>query len=351
MLFRMTMMMVLVVATLAASSPASAQFGGRNDQLRLGDDAPALTIDRWVNGTEQTIQAGKIHLIIFWSASDISSVIYGSLWSAVQRILDEEVTVIGISRDEQSRVREFQRLMEFAGTKVEYNLAIDRDGQTWRDWMEKAQRTRLPTVFVTDKQQKIQYIGHPSDANFFDALTLALAGRYNEKLFNEAAPLLQAAERERKLRNWRMYHKYMDEVIEKDSHIFNVVALRKFEIMLFDEGDTKKSLEYLSGPFKEKYIADAETLAQTVNMLLTDARMREKDPAFVPLALELAKACHEAAGPGSYEGMAVLALAHYHNGNYDEAVNLQSRAYYLADPVFKTRFRTALQEYRAAARK
>lgn len=348
---RTTTILVLLLAAMLSSHGASAQLGRTNDTLKTGDTAPPLSIDRWINGTEQSISAGKIHLVIFWSATDISSVIYGSLWSAVQRILDEEVTVIGITRDESARVRQFQRLMEFAGTKVEYNIAIDRDGQTWRDWMEKAQKTRMPTVFVTDKEQKIQYIGHPADPNFFEALTLALAGRYNEKLFQEAAPLLQAAERERKLNNWRMFHKYMDEVIEKDPRVFNVVALRKFEIMLFEENDTKKSIEYLSGPFKEKYLSDAETLAQAVNMLLLDARMREKEAAFVPLALDLAKACYEAAGPNSYEGMAVLALAHYHNGNYDEAVNLQSRAYYMADPFFKDRFRTALQEYREAARK
>lgn len=347
-MIRRTSIFVLLLAGILCGLSVDAQFRRTNDNLKLGDEAPPLTVDRWINGNEQTIVAGKIHLIIFWSITDINSVRYGSLWSAVQRILDREVTVIGITRDESARVRQFQRLMEFAGSKIEYNIAIDKGGQTWQEWMDAAKRTTLPTVFVTDKSQRIQYIGSPSDANFIEALSLALTGRYNEKLFTEAAPLLAAAERERKLHNWRMFHKYMDEVIQKDSHVFNIVALRKFEIMLFDENDPKKAMEYLSGPFKEKYQNDPQTLAQAVHMLLLDARMREKDPGFVPLALDLAKQCYESAGTDHYEAMAVLALAHYHNGNIDQAVDLQFRAYMAADPLFKKEFQTALNEYREA---
>lgn len=343
-------LLFVLTAALFAPMAAQAQLGQPNQRLQPGDTAPELKIDRWVAGDAKAITAGRVHMVIFWSASDASSVIYGNLWSAVQRILSDQVTVIGVTRDEDARVRQFTRMMEFAGSRVEYNIGIDQNSQTWRDWMERAGRTRLPTVFMIDKNQKIAYIGDPSEPNFFNALTLAIAGRYNEKLSREAAPLLQAADRERRLRNWRMFHKYMDEVIEKDTHVFNTVALRKFEVMLFDEGDTEAAYQYLAGPFKEAYKNDFETLGDVVVQLLTDARYREKDQRFKALALDLAKQCYEAAGTGSYMGMSVLALAHYHNGNYQEAVDLQARAWLLADPMFKEQFATSLEQYREAAR-
>jgi len=78
----------------------------------------------------------------------------------------------------------------------------------------------IPAAFIISDRGIVQWIGHPLDEEFESVLKLVVDGRYDARLFHEMAPTLKAAEKARKIKNWKLAHKHYSDVINADPHVF-----------------------------------------------------------------------------------------------------------------------------------
>jgi thiol-disulfide isomerase/thioredoxin len=334
-----------VVAALSFSSLASAQsIGGSQDRvLDVGDAAPKLSVNHFVKGDEiKDLQKGHVYVVEFWAtwcAPCRKSIPH---LSELQEEYRDEVTIIGVSDEELKVVRPFVSRM---GSEMNYTVAVDSDDRMGRQWMKAAKQDGIPCAFIIDRELRIAFIGHPLSQSFETVLSLVVQGRYDPVLNKKAAPYFSAYEKHKAFKDWRMAMSLLDQIIEMDRHVFANVAVQKFQTMLLEMGDAARAMEYARADLVPNYMGDAETLARLARLMLENAEVRKKEPKLVPFALEVATMCKAVARPDDPEAFSVLALAQYHNGQVQDAVENQSQAYFLASPKKKARHKEALDMY------
>jgi hypothetical protein len=190
------------------------------------------------------------------------------------------------------------------------------------------------------------YIGNPHNPDFDTVLAKVMTGRYDPKLQAKAEPHIAAARRAPQVKHWRMAMRHYDDAIQLDKTIFAEVALEKFQTILVDMEDSEQAYAYARKLIAD-YSDDAEMLAWLAQKIASDPKIPEarRDKA---VAMEAAEAAAMAAGPDSPDGMAIRALVHYRKGEVDKAVQLQTKAYFMASPRRKPEFKRVLESYQAA---
>ncbi|MEE9128979.1 MAG: TlpA disulfide reductase family protein [Phycisphaerales bacterium] len=338
------------ILTAAACVALTSGAVGQRAKLSVGDPAPGLDIDTWVKGKETTIESGKVYVIEFWATWCLpcrKSVPH--LTELQEEYGDAGLVIIGISDEEVGKVRPFVDKM---GKRMNYIVATDRRKATTRAWFSRAGLKGIPAAFVVDRDSKVAFIGNPLLAEFDTALSRVMGGRYNPELEKQAAPVLQAARRERKVKNWRMASRHFDEVIDLDARVFAEIALEKFEMVLDDMDQRDEAYGYA----RQKLIADlfsndAGALQMLAVKIATDPKLVEdpdRDLQDMDVALEAAKESLRAAGRDDPESLATLAMVYYHRQDVQQAVDLQTQAYFIASPRHKPRYKRVLGTYQQA---
>ena len=338
---------ILTVAACVALTTAA--FGQRG-KLSVGDPAPGLDIDTWVKGEETTIESGKVYVIEFWAtwcAPCRKSIPH--LTELQEQYEDAGLVIIGISDEEVGKVRPFVDKM---GKRMDYIVATDRRDATKRAWFKRAGLKGIPAAFVVDRDGKVAFIGNPLQAEFDSVLARVMGGRYNPELEKQAASVLQAARRARKVKNWRMANRHFDEVIELDARVFAEIALEKFEMMLDDMDQRDEAYEFA----EQKLIADlfsndSGALRMLAVKIATDPKLAadpDRELQDMDVALAAAKASLRVAGRDDPESLATLAMVYYHRQDVEQAVDLQTQAYFIASPKHKPRYKRVLGSYQQA---
>ena len=335
-----------VTACLALTSAAFAQRG----KLSVGDAAPGLDIETWIKGEQTTIEPGKVYVVEFWAtwcAPCRKSIPH--LTELQEQYADAGLVIIGISDELESLVRPFVDRM---GDRMNYTVATDRREATKRNWFKKAGLQGIPGAFIVDRTGKLAFIGNPLEERFETVLARVMKGRYNPELQRKAKPALEAARQARKFKNYRMANRHLDEVIAMDAQVFAEVALEKFEMLLDDMNQRDEAYRFA----REKLIgdlfsADPGALQMLALKITVDPKLAA-DPARdlrdMDVALEAAEAAQRATGPDDPESLATLATVHYYRDEVQQAVELQTQAYFIASPKNKPRFRRVLGSYQQA---
>jgi thiol-disulfide isomerase/thioredoxin len=330
------------LAGLAISTAALAQ-----EKLDVGDAPPALDIEKWVSGSETAIEKGKVYVIEFWAtwcAPCKRSIPH--LNELHQEFEEDGLVLIGISDEDVDTVTRFVRAQ---GDKMSYRVAVDRRAQTTRAWREAAKLPGIPAVFIVDRESRIQYIGNPLEESFTTTLRSVMEGRFDATLQSQAEPILRAARSARKVRNWKMCMKYLDDVIKSDPRVFAPYALEKFEIMLLDQENSAAAYDYARQLLRD-YASDAPFLAELARKIATDPKIAPAQRN-LEVAMQAAEASRAAGRPDDPAGYAIVALVQYHSGNVQDAVSLQKNAYFKATPSKKPQYKRVLESYQAAAGK
>jgi len=264
---------------------------------------------------------------------------------------DQGLVVIGISDELEGVVRPFVDRM---GDRMNYTVATDRRDATKRAWFKKAGLKGIPGAFIVDRTGKVAFIGNPIDPNDnFDAiLARVMTGRYNPVLQRKAEPALTAARQARKIKNWRMAERYFNEVIAMDAQVFAEVALEKCEMLAVDMNQRDKAYEYArSDLIGDLFKNDPGALQMLAVRIVTDPRFvtdPARDPRVLDLALEAAEAAQRVAGRDDPESLSTLAMVHYYRDDIEQAIDLQTKAYFIASPKNKPRFKRVLSSYQQA---
>lgn len=319
---------------------------GQRTELKLGDPAPGLDIETWINGQETSIENGYTYIVLFFSTEDTAiDRIVIALNKVYENNRSEGLLVLGITDDDEDVARPY---VQRKGELMTFTVGIDRRSSTNRSWIGASGIEKTPAVFLIDKRGLIQYMGDPLSPEFPDVLKLVVEQRYDAKLYEQAKPALQAIKTARRMRNWRMCLKYIDDLIDTDQYAFAPKVLEKFEVLLVDMNEPDRAYEY-AREMMTKYADDPELLIWFAEKIVDDPVIpREKRD--LDVALEMIKTAAPQIDPNDPDRYAAEAKVHFHRGEYMEAVQQQRKAYLISPPKRKPAFERVLRSYMEAAR-
>ncbi len=325
-----------LLAVLFAASLAAGSFA--ND-LKVGDTAPEVEIQEWIQG-ETSVGEGKPYIVEFWATwCGPCKRSIPHLNDLYKKYKDDGLTIIGVS-DETKSVGKVKQFVRSQGDRMSYPVAID--GGVKRAWFEAAGQKGIPSAFIVDDRNTIVFIGHPMDPQFDEILAKVVEGRYNPKLQKKAAPKLDAAQRAVNVRNWKDAYQHLDEVIELDPRTFLSVSLQKYRLMACEQQDPDAAAAW-GGAMLMLYKDDPGALRILAETMADDPDECLHNKA---LARKAADRLLKKSGATDPTALATSAMVAYRSGDSERAVREQMQAWMAVSPDQKESFRRELELYR-----
>ena len=148
---------LFLLAALALSAPAARAAA-------VGDPAAPLEIAEWVKGDAvdlAAVKGKKIVVVEFWATwCGPCRASIPHLTELQKEFADRGVVFVGVSDETSAKVRPF---VDEMGEKMDYTVAIDRDGKTSAGYMKAYGQNGIPHAFVVDREGRIAWHGHPMD--------------------------------------------------------------------------------------------------------------------------------------------------------------------------------------------
>lgn len=381
----------------------------------LGDPAPALQVTEWVKGQPVDLLAGKgknIFVVEFWATwCPPCRQIIPHLTELQKKFKDRNVVFAAVSNEEAPVVKAFVDKM---GDKMDYAVAVDKDGKTVAAYLEAFGIKVIPCAFIVDKNGNIVWQGHPM-ADLEVALTQVVAGKYDiasaKKRFrarqlmeefhalagknenrarqDELAKELQALENElgvlvpgrkfdaeeiRKSSRFNVLLRDYQKAISQNKDAAELEALEKTMLEVapknFDSAEFKKGVQ-LQGIWNQYMLAvvDGRDEARIAEVTKQIEAVKIKSPVVLnelawslladerikkrdlKLALKFAQAANDACGGKEPAVLDTLARAYFANGNLQEAIVQQKKAVDLStDKEIRDGLERTLKEYEAKAK-
>ncbi len=340
----------IVPATPITPAPAAPKAADADPTLFPGSTVPFPDVAHWIKGSAPSgFEPGKTYVVEFWatwcgpcrsSMPHISKV--------QEQYADRGVTVLSISDEDESTVREFLAKPEW-DEKTRYTLGTDPDASTKDQYMKPAQQRGIPCSFIV-KDGVVQWIGHPMS---MDApLEAVVAGTWDVPAakadflagiaFSQAQRGLMAKmAAARESGEWAPVLEALDGLIATGGDRSLPMRARKFEILVGPAA--KPEAGYAFG----REILASKPPAQILNQIawytLDDKSVKVRD---VDFALEVAQAA--AASSASDDGAVLdtLARAYWEKGDRAQAIATQKRAVAAAgDGPMKESLEATLKAY------
>ncbi len=167
---------IATVVLLGASSTWSAT-------LELGSPAPEIKVEKWLKGDPVDLAARKgkgVTVVEFWAtwcAPCVQSVPH--LTELQHKYASKDVRVVGVTAKDPGNTEKVVRaFVGRMGSKLDYTIGFDDDGDTYDAYMTAAKQESIPTAFIVDKEGKVAWIGHPMDG-MEPVLDQVIAGTYD----------------------------------------------------------------------------------------------------------------------------------------------------------------------------
>jgi thiol-disulfide isomerase/thioredoxin len=136
--------------------------------LYVGDAAPALSVDQWIQGPEvRELERGKTYVVEFWATWCPPCVASIPHLNELQKA-NPDVVFLGVAGSESTkkdepdnRLENLRKFVADKGDAMRYRVAYDEDRSMANTWMRPAGQGRIPTAFLVGRDGKIAWIGHP----------------------------------------------------------------------------------------------------------------------------------------------------------------------------------------------
>jgi len=338
-----TLLTIAILTLFSVVTLTSAQPGGRK-KLTVGDPAPTLNVETWVKG-EFNPSADAPYVIEFWATwCGPCKRSIPHLTQLQEEYGDEGLQIVGISTDEDANL--VKKFVAQQGMKMDYTIGVDNRRRTQRSWMDKAGLKGIPAAFIVNKNGIIQFIGNPLEEEFEETLAKVMTGRYDLKKEETAQPAIDGAKQFRSLNSWADAEKHYKDAINVDPYIFAELNLELFEMLLLEQGDTAGAYKLVADIALSRGSEDPELLTWFAKMIATDERIRGTKKR-MDVAMHLATTAQVFAKKKTDPlYLSTIALVHYANGDFDEAIEWQRKAYFSAKEKDKAEYKFTLDSYR-----
>ena len=153
--------------------------------LKVGSDAPAITANTWVQGTEvKKFEKGKVYVVEFWATWCGPCIKNIPHLTELQKEY-KDVAFIGVAaseheKDAKANQDKVEKFVKEKGDDMGYRVAFSGDGNMSKNWMQAAGQNGIPCAFIVDGEGKVAFIGHPAGDDFSKKLA-ELAGGDTKK--------------------------------------------------------------------------------------------------------------------------------------------------------------------------
>jgi thiol-disulfide isomerase/thioredoxin len=167
----MRRLIAAALVSLAAAPGGLAQDkkADRPPSLRVGDPAPALKADKWLQGEPvKKFEPGRVYVVEFWATWCGPCIAFMPELAELQvRYKNQGVTCIGFTARDLLGVpgnteEKVAAFVQKRGPKLPYTFAYAADPAAADAWLKAAGRSAIPCSFVVDKAGRIAYIGDPT---------------------------------------------------------------------------------------------------------------------------------------------------------------------------------------------
>ena len=316
--------------------------------LKVGDNAPAITIADWVKGEPITgLEKGRVYVVEFWATwCGPCRVSIPHLTEMAHKYKSQGVTFIGISSSDKS-TEIVKKFVDKMGDKMDYTVAVDKKRATDKAWMEASGQGGIPTAFVVDREGKIAWIGHPM-SYLESVLGQIVTGKFDAKKQMEMEAKAETTMKEfstaAKSKDWDAALKAVDTYASLDASHAEQAASMKFSVLLKGKKDYTAAFAYGNQLVATTYKDNAQALNDVAWRILDDESLEKRD---LDLAL---KAAQRAAELTKFEdGMILdtLARAYFEKGDKAKAVEFQTKAVEkTTDEEMKTEMQDTLEKYK-----
>jgi thiol-disulfide isomerase/thioredoxin len=299
-------------------------------RLKVGDPAPPLRADKWLNGPEVgKFEADKVYVVDFWATWCGPCIqMMPHLAELGREHKDQGLVVVAATTiDRINPLAAVESFVEKRGKELGFPFAVAETEVLNRTYMEASGSNSLPTTFVIDKAGKVAFIGHPMQLD--DVLPRVLDGTWRgqpdidamAKAEDELDAIFVKSEKDaagavKDLADFEARYPY--KARQPMFQVSKVVLLA--QARQFDEA--RKLTEGLIPKLKEK--KDARLL-HTMRQVWSDKGLNP-DRKHVELAVKAAEAALEVQGEKDWQALIGVAEAHHTAGNKAKAVEYAEKA-------------------------
>lgn len=332
------------ILTFGAALLIAAAAQGQRENLEVGDPAPGIDVEGWVGSQGTTITPDGVYVVMFWETAESGSKTIARLDRLMEVFGHKGLEVIVITGDPMETLTSWSQRQP----NLTFHIAADRRSATQRAWVRKAGFKDLPVAFIVGKG-KIMHMSEETGDDFRGILIQVLTGRFDPKLREEAEPKLREARRARKVNNWRMALNAYDDVIARNPKVFAIVALERLEMLYVDMGQKDEAYKYAEDVLIANLFAKDDGALRLLALLIIENPEFQPGERELDIAMAAANLSLELAGGRDPEALSTAAMVHARRGEYQEAIDLQTRAYFQAMPKEKPAHKRRLSAFRRAA--
>jgi thiol-disulfide isomerase/thioredoxin len=311
--------------------------------LGVGSTAPGMDIAHWVKGNFNK-EESEVYVVEFWATTCApcrKSIPH--LTALQQEFGPAGLTIIAVTNEDEDVVEPFVKLQ---GSKMDYTIAIDNRKKTSNAWMRAAKKGGIPTAFIVDRSGTIQYIGSPLAEEFDSTLVKVMAGRYDLTKQLAAASVIKSARRSSAGQSWSAATKLYNEAIEMDKMVFAKLYIEQFRMLLLEKRDTDAAYAFASKIITTRGEEDPELLTWLADAIAVDSELQQSQRRMNTAILAAETALKHARIPNDPLYLSAIARIKFHNGDVDDAIDYQRRAYFAARENHKTAYKNVLDGYR-----